>query len=377
MPRLPAPILRRARRSVQWRLDDDGTDTHSQVQVIENMGTSEQMNSRNTSTGLHLNRNSGVRRRHLLAAGLALAAGPAAAQAQPRPRNVVATVAMVGDLVREVSGGRVRAETLIGEGVDPHLFRPTRSDIAKLLAADAVFANGHRLEGRMGDVLERVRAAGKTVLLVAEAIPRERLRANPDYPDSADPHVWMDPTLWAEAAGAAAEALKRLVPDSQHAFDDNLNRYRARLARLDAYAREAMGSIPAHARVLVTAHDAFAYFGARYGLEVESIQGLSTEAEANLAAIEALVRKLVDRRVPAVFAETSVPDRAVRALIEGAGARGQRVALGGNLFSDAMGRPGTYEGTYEGMIDHNITTIARALGGQVPPRGLNGRLAAA
>jgi manganese/zinc/iron transport system substrate-binding protein len=137
-----------------------------------------------------------------------------------------------------------------------------------------------------------------------------------------------------------------------------------------------MGSIPANAKVLVTAHDAFSYFGARYGIEIESIQGLSTEAEANLATIEALVRKLVERRVPAVFAESSVPDRAVRALIEGAGARGQRVALGGNLFSDAMGRPGTYEGTYEGMMDHNITTIARALGGRVPARGLNGRLPA-
>jgi manganese/zinc/iron transport system substrate-binding protein len=228
----------------------------------------------------------------------------------------------------------------------------------------------------MGDVLERVRAAGRPVVLLAESLPRERLRANADYPDAADPHVWMDPILWAEAAGAADAALGRLVPDVRETFADNLVRFRARLARLDAYAREAIASIPENARVLVTAHDAFSYFGARYGLEIESIQGLSTEAEANLAAIEALVRKLVDRRVPAVFAETSVPDRAVRALIEGAGARGQRVVLGGNLFSDAMGRAGTYEGTYEGMMDHNITTIARALGGQVPARGLNGRLAA-
>lgn len=317
-------------------------------------------------------------RRALFVAALApLLPGAALAQGTSRPpRSVLATVGMVGDAVREVSGGRVRAETLIGEGVDPHLFRPTRSDIAKLLGADAVFANGHRLEGRMGDVLDRVRAAGKPVVLMAESLPRDRLRANPDYPDAADPHVWMDPNLWAEAAGAVAEALTRMMPDAREAFADNLARFRARCARLDAYAQEAMGGIPANARVLVTAHDAFSYFGARYGLEIESIQGLSTEAEANLAAIEALVRKLVDRRVPAVFAESSVPDRAVRALIEGAGARGQRVALGGNLFSDAMGRPGTYEGTYEGMMDHNITTIARALGGRVPPRGLNGRLAA-
>ncbi len=319
-----------------------------------------------------------LRRRALLATLAAGLPAPALAQgAAPRaPRSVIATVAMVGDVVREVSGGRFRAETLIGEGVDPHLFRPTRSDIAKLLGADAVFANGHRLEGRMADVLDRVRAAGKPVVLMAESLPRGRLRANADYPDAADPHVWMDPTLWAEAAGAVAEALARLAPDGREGFADNLARFRARCARLDQYAQEAMGGIPANAKVLVTAHDAFSYFGARYGLEIESIQGLSTEAEANLAAIEALVRKLVERRVPAVFAESSVPDRAVRALIEGAGARGQRVALGGNLFSDAMGRSGSYEGTYEGMMDHNITTIARALGGRVPPRGLNGRLAA-
>ncbi len=344
------------------------------------------MNRNEDSTGLHLNSCSGLRRRALLLGllaptlplpALAQSGRPTAPAAGSRPlRSVLATVGMVGDVVREVSGGRVRAETLIGEGVDPHLFRPTRADIARLLAADAVFGNGHRLEGRMGDVLERVGAAGKPVVLIAEALPRAKLRTHPDYPDAADPHVWMDPTLWAEAAGAVEAALARLVPDARETFAENLARFRDRLARLDAYAQEAIGSIPQNARLLVTAHDAFGYFGARYGLEIESIQGISTESEANLASIEALVRKLVERRVPAVFAETSVPDRAVRALIEGAGARGQRVALGGNLFSDAMGRPGTYEGTYEGMIDHNVTTIARALGGRVPPRGLNGRLAA-
>ncbi len=325
-----------------------------------------------------MNKGSNVSRRALLA-GLAVGGLAAPAWAQPAgraPRGVVATVSMVGDMVREVSGGRIRADTLIGEGVDPHLFRPTRSDISRLLGADAVFGIGHRLEGRMGDVLERVRAAGRPVVLVAETLPRERLRANPDYPDAADPHVWMDPVLWSEAAGAAEAALARLLPDGREALAENLGRFRQRLARLDAYAREAVATIPENARLLVTAHDAFSYFGARYGIGIESIQGLSTEAEANLAAIEALVRKIAERRVPAVFAETSVPDRAVQALIEGAAARGHRVRLGGNLFSDAMGRPGSYEGSYEGMMDHNVTTIVRALGGRVPPRGLNGRLAA-
>jgi manganese/zinc/iron transport system substrate-binding protein len=328
-----------------------------------------------------LNRSSAVHRRVLL--GLALAAPlPALAQgsgqggAPARTPRVIATVGMVADAAREVAGEAVRVETLIGEGVDPHLFRPTRNDIARVLAADALVANGHRLEGRMGDLLERAGASGKPVVLVAESVPRARLRANRDYPDAADPHVWMDPPLWGEAAGSLVEPLARLLPARRAAFEQGLARFRARCARLDAYARDAIGSIPEGQRVLVTAHDAFGYFALRYGMTEESIQGLSTEAEANLAKVEQIVAMLVERRVPAVFAETSVPDRAVRALVEGAGARGQRVALGGNLFSDAMGRPGTYEGTYEGMMDHNITTIARALGGRVPPRGLNGRLAA-
>jgi manganese/zinc/iron transport system substrate-binding protein len=229
----------------------------------------------------------------------------------------------------------------------------------------------------MGDVLARAAANGKPVVLVAESLPRAKLRANPDYPDAADPHVWMDPVLWAEAAGSIAAGLARVLPASAAVFDANLAALRNRLAALHEYGARVMGSIPPRQRLLVTAHDAFGYFAARYGLEVDSIQGLSTESEANLARIEALVRSLVERRIPAVFAESSVPDRAVRALIEGAGARGQRVALGGTLFSDSIGKPGTYEGSYIGMMDHNFTIIARALGGEAPARGMQGRLATA
>ena len=323
-----------------------------------------------------MNSYSAIQRRNLGLALLALSPLPAQAQTRPAPR-ALATIAMVGDLVREIGGGRIRAETLIGEGVDPHLFRPTRADIARVLGADIIFANGHRLEGRMGDVLARASASGKPVVMVAESLPRARLRANPEYPDAADPHLWMDPVLWAEAAGSISVALGRLLPESAALFDANLTTLRARLAALHEYGARVMASIQPRQRLLVTAHDAFGYFAARYGLEVDSIQGLSTESEANLARIEAIVRSLVERRIPAVFSETSVPDRAVRALIEGAGARGQRVALGGTLFSDSMGKPGTYEGSYVGMLDHNFTTIARALGGEAPARGMQGRLATA
>jgi manganese/zinc/iron transport system substrate-binding protein len=295
------------------------------------------------------------------------------ALAQPARPVALATIGMIADLVRGVGGTALTTETLIGEGVDPHLFRPTRSDIARLLRADALFFNGHRLEGRMHDVLDRAAAQGKPALAVAEAIPRSRLRQNEDYPDAADPHVWMDPILWAETLPAIATTLGR-IPRLNQDFSAGVAQTRARLDRLDAYAREVLAPIPAERRVLVTAHDAFAYFGLRYEFQVESIQGLSTEAEASLSRIEAMVRLIVERRIPAIFTESSVPDRAVRALIEGVTARGHQVRLGGTLFSDSMGRPGTYRGTYEGMMDHNITTIARALGGSAPERGLNGRL---
>ena len=303
---------------------------------------------------------------------LALPALAGTAKAQSARPVALATTGMVADLVRGVAGNALTTETLIGEGVDPHLFRPTRNDIARILRADALFYNGHRLEGRMHEVLDRAAAQGKPSLAVAEAIPRSRLRQHDDYPDAADPHVWMDPMLWAEALPAIAATLGRLprLPN----LEAGVASTRAQLHRLDAYARDVLAPIPAGQRVLVTAHDAFAYFGLRYQFEVESIQGLSTEAEASLAKIEAMVRLIVERRIPAIFTESSVPDRAVRALIQGVAARGHQVRLGGTLFSDSMGRPGTYRGTYEGMMDHNITTISRALGGSAPERGLNGRL---
>lgn len=315
-----------------------------------------------------VNSYSAIPRRALLA--LPALAGTAAAQ--PARPTALATTGMIGDLVRGVGGTAIVTETLIGEGVDPHLFRPTRNDIARILRADALFFNGHRLEGRMHEVLDRAASQGKPSLAVAESIPRARLRQHDDYPDAADPHVWMDPALWAETLPAIAATLARLprLPD----LEAGVATTRAQLHRLDAYAREVLAPIPAERRLLVTAHDAFAYFGLRYQFQVESIQGLSTEAEASLSRIEAMVRLIVERRIPAIFTESSVPDRAVRALIEGVAARGHQVRLGGTLFSDSMGRPGTYRGTYEGMMDHNITTISRALGGSAPERGLNGRL---
>jgi manganese/zinc/iron transport system substrate-binding protein len=318
---------------------------------------------------------SSPRRRTLLAGALALL--PAAALAQSRtPFAVLATIAMIGDVVREIGGERTRVEVLMGPGVDPHLYKATREDVAKMLRADVVFYNGLALEGKMSDAFVRVARAGKPVYAVTELLPEEEL-IEPEGADGLyDPHVWMDPRAWSAAAELIAEKLIAHDPAGEPVFRRNLAALKARIAALDAYAERAIATIPERQRVLVTAHDAFNYFARRYGIEVLGIQGLSTESEAGVRRIQELVDVLVERRIPAVFAETSVSDRNVLALVEGAAARGHRVVVGGALFSDAMGDPGTYEGTYVGMIDHNVTTIVRALGGTAPERGFQNRLGA-
>ena len=313
-----------------------------------------------------------------MAVGLCLAgmAGPALAadrNSTGRP-VIVASTGMVADLVRAVAGDRAEVSALMGEGVDPHLYKPTRSDIARLMRADAVFINGLLLEGKMTDAFARLRESGKPVVAVGDALPQDRLLSPPGFEGAHDPHVWMDAGLWARALPAVRDAVTALDPAGAELYARNADAYAAKLADLDAYARRVLGSIPANARALVTAHDAFNYLGRAYGIEVHGIQGISTESEAGLKAIEELVALLAEQRIPAVFPETSVSDRNVRALVEGAAARDHAVALGGALFSDAMGAPGTYEGTYIGMIDLNVTTIARALGGEAPASGFQGKL---
>jgi manganese/zinc/iron transport system substrate-binding protein len=289
------------------------------------------------------------------------------------PLRVVATIGMVADAVREVGGDRVSITQLIGSGIDPHLYKPTRSDVTHLLAAQAIFYCGTKLEGKMAATLERMARAGREVQGVIEAVAA----SDPNYVIDEDPHVWMDVQRWIRVVDVIASTLSRM--DTAHAasYHARATQYAERLRALDDYVRRVIASIPPDARLLITAHDAFNYFGRAYGIEVFGIQGISTESEAGLERINRLVDLLVERRVPAIFVETSVPDRNVRALIEGARSRGHDVRIGGTLFSDAMGKPGTYEGTYIGMIDHNATVIARALGGVAPERGLHGLLSEA
>lgn len=287
--------------------------------------------------------------------------------------TIVATTGMIADAARAIGGERADVTALMGPGVDPHLYRQTSSDVAKLARADLVLHNGLYLEAQLEPLLKKL-AARQRVVTVGEAIPAEKRRAHEDYKDKYDPHVWMDPALWSMAVTSIRDALIEADADGKSVYEANSAQYLKQLGTAGDYAAKSLESVPQEARVLISAHDAFGYFGKRYGFEVIGIQGISTESEAGLKQIETLVAMLVDRKIASIFVESSVSDRNVKALIEGAAAKGHTVKIGGELFSDAMGSDGTYEGTYLGMIDHNATTITRALGGEAPERGMNGKL---
>lgn len=306
-------------------------------------------------------------------AAIAFLSAPTAVSAAERKLDIVTTTGMIADAAREIGGAQVQVRALMGPGVDPHAYRQTRSDIVALARADLVLSHGLYLEAQMEDFLDKLAREGQ-VVAVAQSLPRDVLLAHDDYQDKFDPHVWMDPTLWARVVANIRDALITARPAAEATFRANADTHLKALEALAVYAARALASVQPESRVLLTAHDAFNYFGAAYGFEVIGIQGISTESEAGLQRISTLVDTLVERNIRAVFVESSVSDRNIRALVEGANAKGHDVKIGGELFSDAMGPDGTYEGTYLGMIDHNVTVIAAALGGKTPQKGMSGLL---
>ena len=274
------------------------------------------------------------------------------------PIKIVCTTGMVADLVVRVGGAHVQVDTLMGEGVDPHLYKASTGDIQKLDAAEAIFYSGLHLEGKMGDLFVRM-ARQKPTFAVTEGVDEARLLAVDG--GQHDPHVWFDVGLWAETVGVVRAALAQYDPAHSADYTAAAERYRAELLDLDAECRRLLEQIPSERRVLVTAHDAFGYFGRAYGVEVRAIQGISTDSEAGVREINELVAFLTTRKIKAVFVETSVSDRNIQALVEGCVARGHPVMIGGSLYSDAMGASGTIEGTYVGMVRKNVQTIVSAL----------------
>ncbi|WP_410474061.1 metal ABC transporter solute-binding protein, Zn/Mn family [Guyparkeria sp. TX1] len=308
-----------------------------------------------------------------LGAALALLLMPPSASGADQRLSVVATTGMIADAVREIGGDQVQVDGLMGPGIDPHSYRQTRSDIVAMTRADLVLWHGLYLEAQMEEFLQRL-IKRQTVVAVAEELDRDRLLGHEDYDDKRDPHVWMDPALWADVVATVRDAMIEARPDLEATFRERATDYIERIKRLGQWATEVTSSVPVESRVLLTAHDAFAYFGRAHDFEVIGIQGISTESEAGLRRIRDLVDLLVEREIAAVFVESSVSERNIRALVEGAASRGHEVRIAGTLYSDAMGPAGRYEGTYIGMIDHNITTIVRALGGEAPAGGMQGRL---
>lgn len=274
--------------------------------------------------------------------------------------NAVATTGMIADIVRSVGGERVYVTQLMGAGVDPHVYTATEGDVITLTEADVIFYNGLHLEARMADVLARINERIPTVA-VGERVPEDRRLFGEAFEGQPDPHIWMDVSLWMLATEAVRDALIAQDPAGEQVYRDNAGAYLAQLEALDGYVRAQIDTIPERQRVLVTAHDAFNYFGRAYDIEVFAPQGISTQSEAGVEDIRRTVDVLVAREVPAIFVETSVPRDVVEAIVEGARARGHDVEIGGSLYSDAMGELGTPDGTYQGMIRHNVDTIVAAL----------------
>ncbi|MFT4041244.1 MAG: zinc ABC transporter substrate-binding protein [Thermomicrobiales bacterium] len=272
--------------------------------------------------------------------------------------NVTTTTGMIGDLARNTGGDRVSVTALMGPGVDPHLYKPTSGDIDTLSNADIIFYGGLHLEGRMVDTFEGIARSGKPTFAVTANIPEEDLIV---INDAHDPHVWFDVALWQQALDEVIARMAEAFPEDAATFQTNGAAYREELAALDAYVREQAERVPAEQRVLVTAHDAFNYFGRAYGFEVRGLQGISTASEAGAGDVQDLIAFIVERQIPAIFVESSVSPATIEAVQEGARAQGWEVAIGGQLFSDAMGQEGTPEGTYIGMVTHNIDTIVGAL----------------
>jgi len=289
------------------------------------------------------------------------------------PIPAVATVGMVAEIVRNVAGEHFTVIQIMGPGVDPHLYKVTRDDVQTIMDGDIVFYSGLMLEGKMSDTLIKV-ARNKPVFAVTEMIDEAELLEPEDFEGHYDPHVWMDVSAWSKCVDVVSKSLAEFDPVHADDYQANAQEYRQQLAVLHQYGVQSIGSIPAGSRLLITSHDAFNYFGRAYGLDVQGIQGISTESEAGLLRINELVDQLVAKNVRAVFVESSVPRKNIEAIIEGARAKNHTITIGGELFSDAMGEAGTYEGTYLGMLDHNITLVTRGLGGEATEKGMLGKL---
>jgi manganese/zinc/iron transport system substrate-binding protein len=275
--------------------------------------------------------------------------------------KIVTTTTLLTDLVSQLCGDSVNLKGLMGAGVDPHLYKPTEGDVFRIINADIIFYNGLLLEGRMDELFQKMRQRNINAIPASEALLTAQLLKSDDEYSQYDPHIWLSIKNWKLVAAFVAETIAGKDQKNRAYYMDNLRRFQKELDELDTYARQRIAAVPPAQRVLVTAHDAFGYFGDEFGLEVIGLQGISTATETGAADVRNLADLIYRRRIPAIFVETSVSDRNIRALREAVASRGFRITIGGTLYSDALGSPGTPEGTYIGMFKHNVTTITDAL----------------
>ncbi len=279
--------------------------------------------------------------------------------------NVVATTSMLADLVRQIGGEHVRVTGLMGPGVDPHLYKASAGDVTRMSNADVLFYNGLHLEGKMTDVFQQMERRNiPTVAVAEESVPEDELLESPAFQGNYDPHIWFDVSLWIRAAETVKNVLAEMDPEHEADYKANFNAYRDELLSLDEYVRRRIDELPEDRRVLITSHDAFGYFGRAYGFEVRGLQGISTAAEAGTSDVQRLVDFVVERRIPALFVESSVSPKGIEAVREAVRSRGFDVAIGGTLYGDALGDPRSPTGTYTGMIRHNVDTIVASLQGE-------------
>lgn len=275
--------------------------------------------------------------------------------------NIVATTTMLADLAKSLGGDKVEVTGLMGAGIDPHLYQASAGDVERMQKADVVVYNGLHLEGKMGEVFEQLASQDKTIISIEKGLDHEKLLDAEDEPGLHDPHIWFDVMIWKDAAKYLAEELSKVDAANAELYKTNLESYSKELDELDSYIKTRAAEIPKESRVLVTAHDAFQYFGKAYDIEVRGLQGISTEAEAGTADVSELADFIVDKKIKAIFVESSVPTKTVEALQASVKAKGFDVQIGGELYSDSLGDPGTDAGTYIGTLKANIDTIVDAL----------------
>jgi len=275
--------------------------------------------------------------------------------------KVVATTSLITEMVSRIGGDVLEVRGLMGAGVDPHLYKASEGDVNLLFNADVVFYNGLHLEGKMQDILEKMKRQGIAIVAISDTLNRDSLIASAYFASNYDPHIWFDISNWKLAALYTASQLAKADPGNRELFLQNAGGYVKKLDSAEMVVKSKIAELPVEKRILITAHDAFNYFGRAYKFEVLGLQGISTAAEAGVQDVQKLADIITRQKVKAIFVETSVPLRNIEALREAVKSKGFNVRIGGSLFSDALGNPGTPEGTYTGMFYHNVNTIVNAL----------------